>query len=209
MNDGKADPQGRLWFGSVAKESWEPLAPTIKGGSSLYVLDRWEGAPTKVVANVTIANGLAWTSDGKSMYWIDSGTLSVDRFDFDGNAAQPASNRKTAFVVSHSATGCFPDGCALDTAGMLWVAVYGAGEVRRFNPETGDVLAVVRLPRGSGVELTACAFGGDDLEDLYITTAAKSYSPEKRAENPLGGGLFRVPKTLLAKIGGHSRGSHV
>ena len=85
MNDGKCDPQGRLWLGSIARvgAGGADLAP---GASALYVLDGWSATPTKVLEGVTVSNGIAWAADGKTMYYTDSPTFGVDAFDFDGSA---------------------------------------------------------------------------------------------------------------------------
>ena len=99
----------------------------------------------------------------------------MDRFDWDGtNSSSPATSRRPAIEnLTDAACGCFPDGCCLDTQGFLWVAIYNAGEVRRVNPLTGEVVGVVTLPLTAGTELTACAFAGPELDELFITTAAK------------------------------------
>ena len=89
---------------------------------------------------------------------------------------------------------------------MLWVALYGAGEVRRIDPTTGAVCAIIKLPAAAGVETTAVAFGGPDLDELYITTASKSFTAEQRAAMPLAGRLFKVRRGALAQIAKGTRG---
>ena len=202
MNDGKCDPQGRFWLGSVSRTG-PGGADLVMGGASLYVLETWAGAPTKILDGVTVSNGLDWSVDGKTMYYTDSLTFGVDAFDFDGGASSHvalATNRRRAVDVS---TGFppVPDGCALDTQGKLWVACFGVGEVRRYDPAAGTLLATVVLPAEAGTEATACAFGGEALDELYITTAHEFWDAEKQAKMPIAGGLFKVSRATLATLG--------
>jgi len=208
MNEGKCDPQGRFWVGSVAKTGPD-AAPSVPGGAALYVLDRWSSTPSRVIEGATIANGISWATDASKMYWIDSATLGVDVFDFNGRAAAPsqlATGRRRAFTVSSSFDDKFPDGMTQDSQGCLWVALYGKGQVCRFDPSIGAILATIVLPAAAGVETTSCAFGGDDLDELYITTVYKWWTPEKRAALPAGGGLFKVSRQALATLGTNIRG---
>jgi len=199
MNDGKCDPQGRLWLGSIGRVG-PGGADLLPGGASLFCLDGWKSTPCKVLDGVTVSNGITWSADGKTMYYTDSPTFKVDAFDFDGAApsvAELVSNRRTAFNVC---TGFppVPDGCALDTQGMLWTACFGAGEVRRYDPSSGKLVATVVLPDEAGLETTACAFGGAQLDELYITTAHEFWPADKMAKHPTAGGLYKVPREALA-----------
>lgn len=171
--------------------------------SALYVLDGWESAPVKVLSDITVSNGIVWTPDAKTMYYIDSPTFTVSSFDFDGAAGavtELATNRKAIIEVATSFPPV-PDGCALDTEGMLWVACFGGQQVRRYDPASGEILATVDLPAEAGSETTACAFGGEGLDELYVTTAHEFWDEAKRAEMPLAGGLFKVAKEELGKLG--------
>eukprot|EP00966_Prymnesium_polylepis_P301293 6961758-Prymnesium_polylepis.2 len=137
------------------------------------------------------------------MYYTDSPTFGVDAFDFDGAArahAELATKRRRAIDVC---TGFppVPDGCALDTQGMLWVACFGAGQVRRYDPASGELLATVVVPAAAGLETTACAFGGEALDELYVTTAHEFWDAAKQAQMPMAGGLFKVPRASLAALG--------
>ncbi|CAE8655042.1 unnamed protein product [Polarella glacialis] len=207
MNDGKCDPQGRLWIGSIAREGPDG-ADIVPGGAALYVLDGWASMPTKVLEGVSVSNGITWSKDGQTMYYTDSPTFGIDAFAFDGAAAthsQLATQRRRCIDVC-AGFPPVPDGCALDADGKLWVACFGAGQVRRYDPTTGTLLATVLLPAEAGLETTACAFGGPDLDELYVTTAHEFWSEEKLAQMPLAGGLFRVPREELAKLGSPIRG---
>jgi len=176
MNDGKCDPQGRFWAGTMA------YAET-PGAGSLYRLDP-DGVVHKVLAGVTISNGLGWSPDAAIMYYIDTASGGVDEFRFDA-AAGAISGRRRLITVD-SADGS-PDGMTVDDEGCLWVALWGGGAVRRYRPD-GSLDIVVSLPAS---QVTSCAFGGRDGGDLYITTAACGLSPRQRAEQPHAGGLFR------------------
>merc|ERR1712113_1132509 len=137
------------------------------------------------------------------------GTLGVDAFDFEVAAPthlQLATRRRRVVTASFKFDEKFPDGCCIDSHGCLWVALYGAGQVCRYDLHTGTVLATIAMPSAAGVETTSCAFGGEDLDELYITTVYKWWSAEKRAALPLGGGLFKVSREALAQLGSNIRG---
>jgi len=204
MNDGKCDPQGRLWVGSIARTG-PGGAGLAMGASALYVLEKWNSMPTKVLDGISVSNGITWSSDGKTMFYIDSPTFCIDAFDFNGNArwhTQMATNRRQVVAVA-SQFPPVPDGCALDSQGMLWTACFGAGEVRRYDPASGQLLAKVAMPiNKAGTETTACAFGGRALDELYITTAHEFWDAEKQAQMPIAGGLFKVSREALLKLSG-------
>mmetsp|Transcript_78927 Transcript_78927/g.223366 ORF Transcript_78927/g.223366 Transcript_78927/m.223366 type:complete len:337 (-) Transcript_78927:161-1171(-) len=208
MNDGKCDPQGRLWIGSISRQG-PGGADLAAGGAAFYCYDGWrDAAPARVLGGVTVSNGVSWSPDGRTMYYTDSPTFHVDALDFDGSKGEPrsmATNRRQIIKASDSFPPV-PDGHAVDTDGMLWVACFGAGEVRRYDPETGEVRAVARVPAGAGKEATACAFGGDDLDELYITTAHEFWDGPKIAQFPHAGGLYKVSRDELKKAG-HVRGA--
>eukprot|EP00928_Gymnodinium_smaydae_P027256 TRINITY_DN21130_c0_g2_i1.p1 TRINITY_DN21130_c0_g2~~TRINITY_DN21130_c0_g2_i1.p1 ORF type:complete len:330 (-),score=33.99 TRINITY_DN21130_c0_g2_i1:49-1038(-) len=202
MNDGKCDPQGRLWIGSIAREG-PGGADLVTVGAALYVYEGWQGEPSKALEKVTVSNGICWSADGSVMFYTDSPTCVVDAFDFNGAAESHVgliSNRRRALRVSDGFPPV-PDGNAIDCEGMLWIACFGAGEVRRYNPVTGELLATVRLPKEAGPQTTACAFGGVELDELYITTAHEFWDTEQMSAMPLAGGLFKVPRDELAKLG--------
>src|SRR5438093_1535171 len=151
MNDGKCDPAGRFWAGTKDIEGRRPLG-------SLYRLDPDHGC-TQVVTDVTISNGLGWSLDQGTMYYIDSPTHAVDTFDFDFGTGSISNRRR--LIELPEAWG-LPDGITVDEEGCLWVAFWGGSAVRRFAPD-GRVISLVEFPVS---QVTSCAFGGDDLADL-------------------------------------------
>jgi sugar lactone lactonase YvrE len=177
MNDGKCDAAGRFWAGTM------PFAGNRPSGA-LYRLDS-DLSVSRMLDGVTISNGIAWSPDGRSMYYIDSPTYRVDVFDYDVDAGEIA-KRRTLFELP--ADGGLPDGMTVDAEGLLWIAFWGVGAVRRYTPD-GLLAAVVELPVSL---VTSCAFGGPDLADLYITSASGPLSPEQAVDQPAAGGLFRA-----------------
>ncbi len=177
MNDGKCDAQGRFWAGTMAFD-FRPAA------GALYRLDTGPRVST-MLPGVTISNGLDWTLDGRSMYYIDSPTNRIDLFDFDPHSGAIA-NRRT-FVEIDSAAGT-PDGMTVDSAGNLWVALWGGSAVRCYSNQ-GELIRVAEVPAS---QVTSCSFGGPDLTDLYITSARGGLTPKQLEREPHAGGLFRV-----------------
>jgi len=158
-NDAKVAPDGHLWLGTIAYDV--DAHPT---DSALYRLDKSGNRLKKVISGVGISNGLAWSADGKTMFYIDSITLSIDSFDYhDGEL----SNRECRWTTPNETFGV-PDGMCIDSEDGLWVAFWGGGKVIRFNTgfEITDEI-VLGQPL-----VTSCSFAGQDLNMLVITTAA-------------------------------------
>jgi sugar lactone lactonase YvrE len=174
MNDGACDALGRFWAGTMALDE-SPAA------ASLYRLAA-DGTVTTVLRGVTISNGLAWSPNGRTLYYVDTPTCRVDAFDFDTGSGEIANRRP---VVEIEAGAGFPDGITVDATGALWVALWEGGCVRRYSPE-GALLGIVDVP---ALRVTSCVFGGAELEELYVTTARPD--GEDPAQ-PFAGGLFRV-----------------
>lgn len=177
-NDGKCDPTGRLWAGTMR---WGGDA---KSGS-LYALDAG-GQPARKVTGLAIANGLAWHADRREMYFVDSPTGRIDRFDWDAGTGRIA--RKSP-LAEYGADEGSPDGLTIDAEGQLWVAFWGAGCVRRVDGVTGQTLARIELPV---THVTSCTFGGPGWSTLFITTAAAELTTAERAAQPLAGSVFVV-----------------
>jgi sugar lactone lactonase YvrE len=178
FNDGKTDPQGRLWAGTMDMEEREPLGTLYQFGAELIPIAR-HGA-------VTVSNGLAWAPDGCTLYYIDSPTREVRAFDFDPASGAIANTR---VAVRFAEGEGFPDGMAIDTEGMLWVALWEGWRVVRCDPASGEQIGEIRVP---AAKATSCAFAGEGMEDLYITTARIGLSEEELAAQPFAGGLFKA-----------------
>jgi sugar lactone lactonase YvrE len=178
FNDGKCDPAGRFWAGTMAYD----LAP---GAGTLYRLDRG-GVVRPVIPGLTISNGLAWDEARGVMYHIDTIPRTVWAYDYDLDSGAIA-RRRVAWQVPE-ALG-YPDGMTLDAVGRLWIAFFGGGCVRCWDPLGRTIVHVVALPVS---QVTACTFGGPDLQELYITTAWEHMTRAQRAAEPLAGGLFRA-----------------
>jgi sugar lactone lactonase YvrE len=179
FNDGKCDPAGRFWAGTMAlRKGPKPLG-------RLYRLDA-DGSTHVILHDVGTSNGIAWSLDRRTLYYIDTPLLRVDAFDYD-DATGNIANRRTIITVPPGIGR--PDGSTIDAAGMLWVAMWEGGRVTRWNPHTGELLQTIRLPVS---RVTSCAFGGPDFETLYLTSARNGLSDEQLARQPLAGGLFRV-----------------
>jgi len=176
FNDGRCDTAGRFWAGTLAYDS-------TPGAASLYRLDV-SGEVTLVLDDVTISNGLGWSPQSDTMYYVDTGRGTVDRMRFDAGTGTPSD--RTTLVSVPPAEGA-PDGLAVDSEGFLWVALWDGGCVRRYSPD-GELERTVRLPVS---RVTSMAFGGRDLADLFITTACDGLGPRRLADEPLAGSVFR------------------
>lgn len=161
FNDGKCDCSGRLWVGTMATDQTHPLA---KGGGALYRIDAKKGA-VRVLSGMTIPNGIAFNRENTLMYHIDTATQCISRYRFDAQSGE-ISHRETAVSIPQNEGA--PDGMAIDEEGMLWVALWGGGQVARFNPDNGKKIGSVAVPTDY---VSCCAFGGEHLDRLYITTA--------------------------------------
>ena len=179
FNDGKCDPAGRFWAGSMDYDF-------AKDAGSLYCMDR-DLSVRKVLSDVSISNGLVWTEDQSTFYYIDSLAFQIAAFDYDVSTGE-IDNRRGVVELPESVG--FLDGMSIDANGNLWVAIYGAGQVRCWNPTNGELLDTVEAP---GAKLiTSCAFGGPNLDELYITSASDGLSEQEKKEQPLAGSLFRA-----------------
>lgn len=178
MNDGKCDPFGRLWVGSMHLKQ-------TTGAASLYKIDH-DGSFEQMIDSVTISNGIVWSLDGSKMYYIDTPTGEVAQYDFDPKTGA-ISNRKTAIKVPESMG--YPDGSTIDSEGMIWIALWNGNCVTRWNPNTGELLQKVEVPAHN---ITSCAFGGKDLETLFITSSRLDMTEEELEQFPDAGSVFSV-----------------
>ncbi len=177
FNDGRCDRQGRFFAGSMNEQRDAPSA-------ALYRLDD-DGALAAVVAGMTISNGLAWSPDGRTMYHADTPTHTISAYDYDTANATPSNRR--VFAQWRGETDR-PDGGAVDSAGNYWSAFYRGGKIVKLSPR-GGTLAEFPLP---AMCPTMCAFGGDDLRTLYVTTARQRREAAELARLPQSGGLFAM-----------------
>ncbi|PTS98699.1 hypothetical protein DBR11_14210 [Pedobacter sp. HMWF019] len=175
-NDGKCDPSGRLWLGTM------DLDARLHQGA-LYCFD---GSLKKVIDKTSVSNGLCWTADHQTMYYIDSFEYNIRAYDFDVKNGLISNER---IVVSIPGPDIIPDGMCIDEEGMLWVAMWGGGSVNRYNPVTGAMIGKVNV----GAPLvTSCALGGKNMQQLFITTASKGLSEQDLMRFPDSGSLFIV-----------------
>jgi len=178
FNDGKCDPAGRFWVGTMALD-------TRKGAAVLYCMDQHQHI-VQVLDGLTISNGIVWSADRKTMYFVDTPTQQVQAFAYDDATGRIGQGRVVIGVPEAEGE---PDGMTIDKEGKLWIALHGGAAVGRFDPDTGKLLGKIQVPAPN---VTSCAFGGKELDTLYITTAREGLSDQKLETYPLSGGLFSV-----------------
>ena len=179
FNDGKCDPAGRFWAGTMA---------LVKGPKPLGRLHRLDadGSMHVMLRDVGTSNGIGWSLDRHTLYFIDTPLRRVDAFNYA--AATGAITSRRAVITVPPDLGR-PDGSTIDAEDMIWVAMFEGWGVTRWNPRTGELLQTIRLPVA---RVTSCAFGAPDLDTLYITSARAGLTDEQLAAQPLAGGLFKV-----------------
>jgi sugar lactone lactonase YvrE len=175
FNDGKPDPWGNLWAGTMA---WQE---TSGPPCSLYRLTP-DGEVTELFGGVGLSNGLDWTGDRRAFYYADSLSGGVDLFDLDPDTGALSGRRRFVTIPGDG----IPDGLTLDADGGLWLAVWGTGELHRYTPG-GTLDTVVKLPVS---QVTSAGFGGADLRTLYITTARENFTLADLEEQPHAGDIF-------------------
>ena len=185
FNDGRADPQGRFWVGTI----YEPRS------AALAALYRWSGGRLQRMAGeVMVSNGLAFSPDGRTMYWSDTASHRIFALDFDGSDGSLSRQRVFAeFPLKVPGQGLAgyggrPDGAAVDAEGAYWVAMYEGQRLLRLSPEGAllqDVPLPVRCP-------TMPCFGGADLRTLYITSASDGRPADELAAQPLAGRVLTM-----------------
>lgn len=176
-NDGKCDPAGRLWVGTMC------LHGAPKKSASLYRVAS-NGSVKEQVSHVSISNGIVWSSNKKYMYYIDTPTRKIVRYRYDNKSGDILYDGVAVHIPEGTGS---PDGMTIDSDDNLWVAQWGGGGVYCYNPYTGELLVKVVVPAPN---VASCAFGGSRLDVLYITTARAGLSEEQLEEYPLSGSLF-------------------
>lgn len=207
-NDGKVDPQGRLWFGTMNYDVFEDEQNAKRG--RLYCLQKVRGrgdaGATAVesaspglevvekLPSVRVSNGLAW--DPGHLYFIDSPEQRVDVFDYAAESGEISNRRPAAHIDPEKGT---PDGMTIDVTGKLWVAQWGGSAVAQLDPKTGAEIMRVPIPSSF---VTSCAFGGPYLDALYVTTSAVPDTKVEPDLKPEAGGLFclHIPGTRGASF---------
>jgi sugar lactone lactonase YvrE len=175
-NDAKCDSSGRLWIGTMDM-SFKP------GASSLYCIDK-NLSVKKKLGNLTISNGMAWTADNKRMYFIDSPTQTIQSYSFESISGDILFEKNAVYIPEEMGT---PDGMCIDSEGMLWVAHWGGYGVYRWNPLNGDLLEKIEIPVP---HVTSCAFAGENLDHLIITTARGDLNEDELKKYPESGNVF-------------------
>lgn len=183
LNDGKVDPNGRLLAGTMGME--ERPAEVQRQQGSLFSLTS-DLTVTRHLSQVDISNGLDWSVDQRTFFYIDSLSLTVDAFDYDSPTGQ-LGNRRVVYRLQEGEG--LPDGMTVDANGHLWVACYNGGRVINIDPATGVQLQTVSLPV---MKTTSCCFGGPDYTDLYVTSASLGLNQSEQRQQPLAGATFKV-----------------
>jgi sugar lactone lactonase YvrE len=174
FNDGKVDPGGRLWAGTLGNDS----------KSKLYRLDQ-DGSFHVMQKGVKISNGLGWSPDREKMYYTDSPRRVIYEFDYDLVTGGIGNRRNFVKVPKEDGV---PDGLCVDSEGFVWSAHWDGWRITRYDPE-GKIERVIYLPVQRP---TSCAFGGREFNQLFITSAWTGLSESERKEQPLAGDLFKV-----------------
>lgn len=175
-NDGCCDSLGRLWVGTMHLKQ-------LQKEGALYCIDEHKKLHKKV-DSTTISNGLAWSLDNTRLYFIDSPIHAVQSFIYDEKSAAIVFEKNCIHIPVSMGT---PDGMAIDAEGMLWIAHWGGFGVYRWNPLTGEHLSTIEVPAPN---VTSCAFAGDDLDQLIITTARENLTDEQLKKYPQSGDVF-------------------
>ncbi|KAH9636267.1 hypothetical protein HF086_009463 [Spodoptera exigua] len=181
INDGKADPKGRVFAGTMGHE--DPPGNFTMNRGNLFRLEG--GKVTKVVSQVSISNGLAWDLREKAMYYTDSLEKNIRRYDYDVDTGE-ISNVKYIFDFEKNKIEGFPDGTTIDTDGNLWVAVFDGSCVLKINPRSGELLQKVSIP---ALQVTSVTFGGPNYDILFVTTASLNI---RGPQDPPCGSIFMV-----------------
>ena len=177
FNDGRCDRQGRFFAGAMNEKR-------DANSAALWRVDA-DHSITRVLDDMMISNGLAWSPDGRTMYHADTTTLTVRAFDYDAANGTPSAPRTFAHWTGETDR---PDGGAVDSAGNYWTAFYRGGKVLQISP-AGVTLAEFPTP---AMCPTMCAFGGADLRTLYVTSARQMRDDDELARLPQSGGIFTM-----------------
>ena len=180
FNDGKCSPDGHFWTGSMSLNETDP-------SGFLYSIDE-KHTVQQHEKGLTISNGLCWSLDKKYLYFIDTPTLQVVRYDYvDGKI----NNKSGIITIDFSKVG-YPDGMTIDADGKLWIAHWGGWQVTRWDPTSGNKIENINLPVS---QVTSICFGGAHFDQMYITSARRGLTEEQLTREPLAGATFQVRNT--------------
>jgi sugar lactone lactonase YvrE len=191
MNDGYVDARGRFWAGTMGMNR-------VREAGTLYRLDP-DGSVYPMVTPVSTSNGIDWSLDSRIAYYVDTPTGRVDQFDFDLPTGTLMNRRPLVHVPADAGK---PDGLIVDAEGYVWVCLWQGSAVHRYAPD-GRIDMVIPTP---AAQTTKCAFGGANLDELFITSAWTGLSDAERAAQPLAGGLFRCKPGVKGRPAHRFRG---
>ena len=177
FNDGRCDRHGRFVAGSMSDVNRD-------ASGALYRFDP-DGSYSRLLGDIIVPNSLAFSPDGRTLYFADSYRERIFAFDYDPDSGAIAHRRVFANTTGHQGR---PDGSCVDAEGYLWNCEYGGWRVLRYAPD-GRIDGAIPVPVANP---TCCCFGGPDLRTLYITTATQRLTPAQLADQPLAGSLFAV-----------------
>jgi sugar lactone lactonase YvrE len=176
FNDGKCGPDGRFLAGTMDNAE-------VDATGSLYSLGSGGNLKT-LLTGIRISNGLAWSADYQTLYFIDTPTRKVMAYDYDLQTGEIARPRVALTVPEEFG---WPDGMTSDTQGRLWIAMWGGAKITVWDAEKGQLVESIPIPAKN---VTSCAFGGSERNQLYVTSARKGLDSAALTEYPATGGLF-------------------
>jgi sugar lactone lactonase YvrE len=178
FNDGKIDPKGRLWIGSMSEQGLPNKGVLMKIDSTFKA--------TVELHDLGTSNGMCWSPDSSVFYHIDTTRQQVASYDY---SVEKGLIENPRIIIKIPKAWGKPDGMTIDEQGKLWIALWGGWAVSRWDPLTGGCIGMIDLPVS---QVTSCVFGGDNLSDLYITSARLGLGRKKRMEQPLAGSVFKI-----------------
>src|SRR5665213_242539 len=178
FNDGKCDPAGRFWAGTM------PLSEDSPAGN-VYSMDGHFSIQKKI-SGVTVSNGMAWSLDRHTLYYIDSPSHEVVSYTYDEVTGNISDKKRIIEIVKEEGS---PDGMTIDGDGMLWIAHWGGWKLSRWDPDAGKKIDELIMPVS---KVTSCTFGGDHGDDLYVTSARVDLTEKELEKQPLAGSLFVI-----------------
>lgn len=185
-NDGKCDPYGRFWIGTYKMGA-------LSYTGNLYSFTAGQLRAESHLTKIGCSNGMAWTADQSTYYFIDSPTQSVFAFDYDKETST-ITNQRTVITIDKN--DGMPDGMTIDQNDHLWIAHWGGACITKWNPRTGECLQKISVPVSN---VTSLCFAGEKFDTLYVTTAKVGLSDEQREKEPLAGSIFKLQVDVTGK----------